>query len=231
VNEEVLAHCGLVRPPPPPKQTAFTPSTVEFFLSWGRKWFAGHVFVTILQNEFSVISLDMAHNMNSVPRYFNSITSFQGMLFFFHKVTRINMTLFTVQCYIQLYYVLVCMCLLLLMLFAYYKLFPLYSHTPRSYATRRNFSLIRGVLLQIDRSHIITTDKNPKQDLSFLIMVYRYIPPPFTALSYPLFYLSVKWTFLSPFSYISLTSRRLSKYHSKHAVRRTTTTKNSSYVA
>jgi len=94
----------------------------------------------------------------------------------FHQVTRINVTLFTVQCYIKLYYVLVLMCLSLLMLFACYKLLPLYSYMPRPNATQHHFSIIRGVLLQLKKSHV-TTAENPKQDLSFLIMIYSYFLP------------------------------------------------------
>jgi len=109
------------------------------------------------------------------------------LFFFFHKVTRINMTLFTVQCYIKLYCVLVCMCLFLLMLFACYKLLPFYSHKPRSNVTLHHVSLIRGVLFQLDISHIITTVENPKKDLSFLIIAYRYILPPLSHYPIPSF--------------------------------------------
>jgi len=71
----------------------------------------------IISND--IISLDTIHNMNSVTRHCNSITRFSGLAF--HKVTRINVTLFTVQCYIKFYYVFVCLCLFLLALFACYK--------------------------------------------------------------------------------------------------------------
>jgi len=47
----------------------------------------------------------------------------------------------------------------------------------RPNVTRRHFSLIRGVLFLLEKSHIVTTVQNPKQDLSFLIMVYRYYLP------------------------------------------------------
>lgn len=109
--------------------------------------------------------------MNSVTRYLNSIIRFSGQAF--HQVTRINLTLFTVQCHIKLYYVLANMCLFRLMLFACYKLFPLYSHAPRPYVTQHNLSLIRGVLLKLEKFYTLTTAENPKQDF---FVSYHDIP-------------------------------------------------------
>jgi hypothetical protein len=50
------------------------------------------------------------------------------------------------------------------------------SHTPRPNVTQHHFSLIPGVLFQVQKSHV-TTVENPKQDFSFLTMIYRYFLP------------------------------------------------------